>query len=55
MKFWTRNARLALLTSKALLFFLGSHQQEAIEDFHKSPRIYLHPENTYLSALKKLG
>ena len=48
-----RQARFAYLQGFAA--FLGGHQQEAIEAFYKSARIYPHPENASLSALQKLG
>jgi hypothetical protein len=48
-----RQARFAYLQGFAA--FLGGHQQEAIEAFFKSARIYPHPENASLSALQKLG
>jgi hypothetical protein len=48
-----RQARFAYLQGFAA--FLGGHQQEALEAFYKSARIYPHPENASLSALQKLG
>ena len=48
-----RQPRFAYL--KRFAAFLGGNQQEALEAFYKSARIYPHPENASLSALQKLG